>query len=506
MATRAKELSDLGNLKLDVTANGIDVVGEVQASGNITAGGNIGIKQSNPAALLHIGDSTNSLGETAGDEINVLRLQSDTANTDSLMFTTERLSDGTTWQTAAHRIQRKVDTSLMGYLQFGNNQSDLITFGKGDNEYVRIDGASGGNVGIGTDSPGYRLTVQKDVDSFVMKVENDGDSPGTSGASYADASDGLWVDTRWNTATNTPFKVTSNSGTSPMMIIKGDGKFGIGTDSPGYKLEVAGTAHVSNTLSAGALTIPSQGMAFNQAFGTGVPSITMTGTANNGRAGAINFKESDGSGGAIANTAAIYATDGVGGNSNYGGITIAAYQSDIRFSTATLGGTKMIVKAGGNVGIGTTDPKSALDIVGAIAITNGDQDLGTHTHSAYASLVNSGCIKFTAGYSGTLVAGRTFTFKYNAVSWKAYHGTITIASTQGFSTHRFGGYWNSSGGYDVDSYNGANATCAISFSGQAVIVTLTLTAGCTHPMISVEYHQSGGDGPPRLDRAEMTIG
>ena len=27
MATRAKELSDLGNLKLDVTANGIDVVG-----------------------------------------------------------------------------------------------------------------------------------------------------------------------------------------------------------------------------------------------------------------------------------------------------------------------------------------------------------------------------------------------------------------------------------------------------------------------------------------------
>jgi hypothetical protein len=159
----------------------------------------------------------------------------------------------------------------------------------------------------------------------------------------------------------------------------------------------------------------------------------------------------------------------------------------------------------GKVGIGTTDPKSKLDIQGAIAISNGDQDLGTHTHSTYASLVPSGCIKFTAGYSGTLVAGRTFVFKYNAVSWKAYHGTITLASTQGFSKHHFGGYWNSSGGHDVDSFDGANATCAISHSGQAVIVTLTLTAGCTHPMVSVEYHQSGGDGAPRLDRAEMQI-
>ena len=75
-----------------------------------------------------------------------------------------------------------------------------------------------------------------------MKVENDGNSAGTSGASYADASDGLWVDTRWNTATNTPFKVTSNSGTAPMMIIKGNGKVGIGTADPDEKLHVAGQA------------------------------------------------------------------------------------------------------------------------------------------------------------------------------------------------------------------------------------------------------------------------
>ena len=127
-------------------------------------------------------------------------------------------------------------------------------------------------------------------------------------------------------------------------------------------LDINGVADVSSTLTAGALSIPSQGFVFNQGFGTGVPTITMTGTANNGRGGAINFKESDGSGGSIANTAAIYSTDGAGGNATYGGLTIATYQGDMKLSTGGLASPRITILSSGNVGIGTSVPVATFDV------------------------------------------------------------------------------------------------------------------------------------------------
>ena len=134
-------------------------------------------------------------------------------------------------------------------LEVTNNSANtrFLVDGLGSQRFYGSDNAetarfTDGKLGIGTIAPGYLLTVKKDVDAFAVKIENDGNSAGTSGASYADASDGLWVDTRWNTATNTPFKVTSNSGTTPMMTIKGNGNVGIGTATPDYNLEVEGAS------------------------------------------------------------------------------------------------------------------------------------------------------------------------------------------------------------------------------------------------------------------------
>jgi hypothetical protein len=173
---------------------------------------------------------------------------------------------------------------------------------------------SGGNVGIGTALPTALLDVKKDVDSFIMKVENDGNSPGTSGNAYADASDGLWVDTRWNTATNTPFKVTSNSGTAPMMIIKGNGDVGIGTDAPGCALDITRTS--------------------------GWAEVHLDGAAG----GDLILKD-DG-----VNYGEIYAGSGHG-------MVLKSYASQhMIFLTNADATAKMTIQSGGNVGIGTDSP------------------------------------------------------------------------------------------------------------------------------------------------------
>ena len=113
----------------------------------VNGSGKVGISQPAPVALLHVGDGTNVLGTTSGNSLSNFTLQTDTTNVDSLAFTTRRTADGADWTTARHRIQRKVDAVLMGYMDFGHNTSSLITFGEANSEYARIDGGGAFHVG-----------------------------------------------------------------------------------------------------------------------------------------------------------------------------------------------------------------------------------------------------------------------------------------------------------------------------------------------------------------------
>ena len=79
--------------------------------------GMVGIDINSPDTKLTIKGA--SVGGTANDQNDTLKLINYTANTNQLIFGTKRLSNGSDWQTTCERIQRRIDVTKMGYIDFG---------------------------------------------------------------------------------------------------------------------------------------------------------------------------------------------------------------------------------------------------------------------------------------------------------------------------------------------------------------------------------------------------
>lgn len=123
--------------------------------------------------------------------------------------------------------------------------SDKMKIFTGNNHDVTI---NDGNVGIGTDSPGERLTVNKNTGNSLLSFETN-DTPKAYIGVSNDA-DGVISGT---TAGDLSVRVASNDmffsmddGSTTHAVIKADGKFGIGTPSPDYTLDVAGSVGVDD--------------------------------------------------------------------------------------------------------------------------------------------------------------------------------------------------------------------------------------------------------------------
>ena len=101
-------------------------------------------------------------------------------------------------------------------------------------------------------------------------------------------------------------------------------------------IDTSGNATFSGTLQSGNFAI---GVA-PSSFGSGVPTITLKGTAANGRGGAIVFKELDGT-----VTTNIYSTDGADGY----GTVINAAQGSFRVSVGALAANKLEITSNGSI-------------------------------------------------------------------------------------------------------------------------------------------------------------
>ena len=214
-----------GNVKIKTTGN------------TIIENGNVGIGTDSPGRLLHV----NSSGQT---DIHLTSSNQGTASTDGMTIFLDSSGTGGLWL----------------------REAQALRFATSSSERMRID--SSGNVGIGTTSPGYKLDVSDEiriVGGLNMTAQT-GTLYGTDGAlSYYSASNGVylngagadgWLRLNGSGAENyrNCINIYGSAGDymnfrtadSTRMLINSTGNVGIGTTTPGAKLDVDGGVKIGD--------------------------------------------------------------------------------------------------------------------------------------------------------------------------------------------------------------------------------------------------------------------
>jgi hypothetical protein len=217
-----------------------------------------------------------------------------------------------------------------------------------------------GNVGIGTTSPATRLHITNGSAYGALML---GDNSGTNNhhlTHETDGSFGLWTGV-FGTGTR-------------QLTVTSTGNVGIGTVSPGGKLDVNG-----KLLTYGGMAV-SMGYVSNRYPGIGFNDVADTyQAATAGYGGLLQFDNT------------------MGDLTYYTGSNVAALASHTHTALLTI-------KPTGNVGIGTTSPAQKLSVVGTIESTSGGfkfPDGTTQTTAATTSTIPAGTLCGFAGYNSS---------------------------------------------------------------------------------------------------------
>ena len=355
----------------------------------ITNTGNIGIGTTSPGHKLDVGGSININNTSYAYKINDLNVLSASGT-----YTNLHTPEG------AVAIYLGDSGDRTNYYD-NNTHRFRGAGGSGDKMFIN----SSGNVGIGTTSPNHKLDIysNENVPLRVHRPNNANlDSSGAWGIGFSTRSDGnnSVTDTRagifsyyngnlFLAAANT--SIVADPDAYARLTILNSGNVGIGTTSPSYKLDVAGTTRSGSRLTLDsafyrdhiAVTRGSKGYYLTQsgdtalleAIGTtdrfdvfGTLQVKTNGNVGIGTTSPAQKLEVSFAGSVYG--ARFTRNDATGSSliefANSAGVkSIVGYDAGIdgyRIGTSTA--NNLTVKQSGNVGIGTTSPEAKLHVVG----------------------------------------------------------------------------------------------------------------------------------------------
>ena len=217
---------------------------------------------------------------------------------------------------------------------------------------------NGGNVGIGTSSPGYKLDVVGRISYNTAIGEGADTTLSSAGTILLHGNSSTWTEQRFYTSGN------------QVVTINSSGNVGISTNSPTAKLEVSGSSknvllNLRSPSNSNVLFVSGSGcVGIGISYPTGLLEVY---AGNNGGLGGHIVLNNNGN--VVGNETALIFRDGLV-TSTRAAISSTTENSpfygDLKFKTGLglYGGltTRMIILGNGNVGIGTTDPLTKLDV------------------------------------------------------------------------------------------------------------------------------------------------